>query len=894
MVTIAYEQHQLSNGLDVILHEDHTIPLVAVNVWYHVGSKNEEVGRTGFAHLFEHVMFEGTKHHNNSHFEPLQKAGANLNGSTTTDRTNYWEDVPSNYLELALWLEADRMGFLLDGLDQRKFDVQRDVVKNERRQSYENRPYGMAHWHLQSALFPLPHPYHWMTIGSQEDLDAASLDDVKDFFRRFYGPSNASLAIAGDFHPAQALELAQRYFGDLPPGENVPRIGRQDSALAGRIDIEMRDKVTLPRLYLAWPAPPEGHPDDAPLELYQAVMSDGLSSRLHRSLVYEKQIAQHAFIRYVPSEIAGQLLVQVTAAEGHSLDEIEAAVETELANIHRHPPTDEEIARSKNRIEAAHYRQLARIGGFGGRADQLNHFNVLESDAGLINTSLDRCLAVQRDDILRVAETYIANNRVRLRVLPETPLSPAAAAVDRTIMPPPAAEPAFTPSLPSRDRLPNGMGLTVVEQPGMPIVAFGLLLGAGASDDPAHLPGLAGLVGEMLSEGAAGKSSQQIANDFEFIGARLSVDSRREYTLVSTETLSKHWPRGLEMLGEIVMSPDFPQHELERVRREHLTELRRGKDEPNIIAEQLMSALVYPQASGYAHPIAGTEKSAQAITRDDLVAQFRRNYRPENARLLVVGDATREQVIRQANAIFAPWPNNPDNNDTANYNVSPPPKGEGLGGGEPPATIYLVDRPNAPQSVIRAVQPLIPRTHPDYFPLLLANYAFGGQFSARLNQNLRQDKGYSYGYQSFIQWYRRPSMLVAGGSVQSNATKESVYETIKEFNQVHSQRPITPEELANAKDGLLRAYPASFERPLSVLSQLVTLEQFDLPADYFRSVRPSLEAVTLDDLHRAAQTHIRPESLQILVVGDRATIEPPLSQLSLPIVNLTADGEPAT
>ena len=894
MVTIAYEQHQLSNGLDVILHEDHTIPLVAVNVWYHVGSKNEEVGRTGFAHLFEHVMFEGTKHHNNSHFEPLQKAGANLNGSTTTDRTNYWEDVPSNYLELALWLEADRMGFLLDGLDQRKFDVQRDVVKNERRQSYENRPYGMAHWHLQSALFPLPHPYHWMTIGSQEDLDAASLDDVKDFFRRFYGPSNASLAIAGDFHPAQALELAQRYFGDLPPGENVPRIGRQDSALAGRIDIEMRDKVTLPRLYLAWPAPPEGHPDDAPLELYQAVMSDGLSSRLHRFLVYEKQIAQHAFIRYVPSEIAGQLLVQVTAAEGHSLDEIEAAVEAELANIHRHPPTDEEIARSKNRIEAAHYRQLARIGGFGGRADQLNHFNVLESDAGLINTSLDRCLAVQRDDILRVAQTYIANNRVRLRVLPETPLSPAAAAVDRTIMPPPAAEPAFTPPLPSRDRLPNGMGLTVVEQPGMPIVAFGLLLGSGASNDPAHLPGLAGLVGEMLSEGAAGKSSQQIANDFEFIGARLSVDSRREYTLVSTETLSKHWPRGLEMLGEIVMSPDFPQHELDRVRREHLTELRRGKDEPNIIAEQLMSALVYPQASGYAHPIAGTEKSAQAITRDDLVAHFRRNYRPENARLLVVGDATREQVIRQANAIFAPWTNNPDTNDTANYNVSPPPKGEGLGGGEPPATIYLVDRPNAPQSVIRAVQPLIPRTHPDYFPLLLANYAFGGQFSARLNQNLRQDKGYSYGYQSFIQWYRRPSMLVAGGSVQSNATKESVYETIKEFNQVHSQRPITPEELANAKDGLLRAYPASFERPLSVLSQLVTLEQFDLPADYFRSVRPSLEAVTLDDLHRAAQTHIRPESLQILVVGDRAAIEPSLSQLSVPIVNLTADGEPTT
>ena len=882
MVTITYEQHQLSNGLDVILHEDHTIPLVAVNVWYHVGSKNEEVGRTGFAHLFEHVMFEGTKHHNRSHFEPLQKAGANLNGSTTTDRTNYWEDVPSNYLELALWLEADRMGFLLDGLDQRKFDVQRDVVKNERRQSYENRPYGMAHWHLQSALFPLPHPYHWMTIGSQEDLDAASLDDVKDFFRRFYGPSNASLAIAGDFHPAQALELAQRYFGDLPPGESVPRIGRQDSALSGRVDIEMRDKVTLPRLYIAWPAPPEGHPDDAPLELYQAVMSDGLSSRLHRSLVYEKQIAQHAYVRYGPSEIAGQLLVQATAAEGHSLEEVEAAVMAELENIHRHPPTDEEIARSKNRIEAAHFRQLARIGGFGGRADQLNHFNVLESDAGLINTSLDRCLAVQREDILRVAETYVGGNRVRLRVRPETPLSAAAVSVDRNIMPPPAAEPPFTPPLPARDRLPNGLGVTVVEQRGMPIVAFGLLLGAGAADDPDDLPGLAGLLGDLLAEGAAGKSSQQIANDFEYIGARLSVESRREYTLVSTETLSKHWGRGLEMMGEIVMSPDFPEHELERVRREHLTDLRRGKDEPNVIAEQLIAGLVYPPGSGYAHPLAGTEASTQAVTRDDLAAQFRRGYRPGNARLLVVGDVDREEALRRAAAVFGGW--------SAPAGEMGDAQGDLDFAETAAAALYLVDRPGAPQSVIRAVQSLIPRRHPDYFPLLLANYAFGGQFSARLNQNLRQEKGYSYGYQSQIQWYRRPSLLVAGGSVQSDATKESVLETIKEFQDAHSRRPITAEELSNAKDGLLRAYPAGFERPLSVLAQLVSMEQFGLPPDYFRSVRPALEAVTLAEVHRAAQAHLRPESLQILVVGDRATAESPLAGLGLPLTRLTADG----
>ena len=884
MVTIAFEKHRLSNGMDVILHEDHTIPLVAVNVWYHVGSKNEEMGRTGFAHLFEHVMFEGTKHHNRSHFEPLQKAGANLNGSTTTDRTNYWEDVPSNYLELALWLEADRMGFLLDGLDQQKFDVQRDVVKNERRQSYENRPYGMAHWHLQSALYPLPHPYHWMTIGSQGDLDAASLDDVKDFFQRFYGPSNASLAIAGDFHPDQALELVNRYFGDLPPAESVPRIGRQDSLLSGRVDIEMRDKVTLPRLYIAWPAPPEGHPDDAPLELYQAVMSDGLSSRLHRSLVYEKQIAQHAFIRYVPSEIAGQLLVQVTAAEGHTLDEIEAAVEAELENIHRNPPTEEEISRSKNRIEATHFRQLARIGGFGGRADQLNHFNMIESDPNLINTSLERCLAVQREDILRVAKTYVSGNQVSLRVLPETPLSAAVTTVDRNIMPPPAREPVFTPPLPVRDRLPNGMGVTVVEQGGMPIVAFGVLLGSGASSEPSDLPGLAGLVGDMLPEGAAGKSSQQIANDFEFIGARLSVDSRREYSLVSTETLTKHWGSALDMMAEVMLSPDFPQHELDRVRREHLTDLRRSKDEPNVIADRLIAGLVYPTASGYAHPIAGTEASVQAIARDDLVRQYSRSYRPGDAHLLVVGDVDRGDVMRRAAEVFGAW-------SSADSGADPSGDDELADG---PTTIFLVDRPGAPQSVIRAVHSQVPRRHPDYFPLLLANYSFGGQFSARLNQNLRQDKGYSYGYMSSIQWHRHTSMLAAGGSVQSDATKESVYETIKEFREVSGERPITPEELSNAKDGVLRAYPASFERPASVLGQLVAMEQFSLPDDYFRTVRPLIEAITLDDVHRVSQAHIRPSNLQILVVGDRGSVEGPLSELGLPIVHLTEDGEPTT
>jgi len=893
MAKISIEKISLSNGLDVILHQDPTIPVAAVNVWYHVGSKDEEMGRTGFAHLFEHVMFEGSEHHNSSFFEPLQKAGANLNGSTTPDRTNYWEDVPSNYLELALWLEADRMGFLLEALDQQRFDIQRDVVKNERRQSYENRPYGMAHWHIQEALFPLPHPYHWMTIGSQEDLDAASLDDVKDFFRRYYAPSNASLAIAGDFQRDHAVELVNRYFGDLPPGPPLTRKGRLDSPLAGRVELEIRDRVSLPRVYVSWPTPPDFSEDDAPLELLQAVLSDGLSSRLHRALVYEKQIAQSASIMYHPGEAAGQFTAQVTAAPGHDLEEVEAALDAEIERVRIEPPTDEEISRVRNRLEASHYRQLARIGGFGGLADQLNHFNVFANDPELINTSLDRYMAVQRADILRVSESILDHRQVRLKVLPEQSLAQSVTvALDRTLMPEPAVEPSFTPPIPQRHRLDNGLEISVVEQPGHPIVAFGLMLGAGALADPESVPGLASFTSQMLAEGTTSRSSLELASDFEFIGSRLSTDVRREFTLLATETLTKHWPTALSIMADMVQNPTFPEHELERVRRELLTDLRRGKDDPTFVAEMITPGLVFSKDSGYGHPIHGTESAITSLTKNDVVRQFKEAYGPEGSTLLVAGDVTLEDVVDQAQEALGAW--------TADVAVSSHRNGEGGGArasakyGNGVTTIYLVDKPGAAQSVIRAVQTTIPRHHTDYFGLLLLNYSFGGQFSARLNQNLRQDKGYSYGYNSGIQWHQGPSVLSAGGSVQTDVTKESVVETLREFNDVHHSRPISEEELTSAKAGILQSYPASFERPGQVINQLLQLTLFDLPNDYFQSVKPSIEKVSLGDVHRIGRELVEPDGLSTLVGGDREVIEPGLRELELPVVLLTDDGAETT
>ena len=881
MVSISFEKVTLSNGLDVILHQDNSIPLVAVNVWYHVGSKDEELGRTGFAHLFEHVMFEGSKHHNSSHFEPLQKAGANLNGSTTPDRTNYWEDVPSNYLELALWLEADRMGFLLDALDQQRFDVQRDVVKNERRQSYENRPYGMASQHIQEALFPLPHPYHWMTIGSQDDLDAANLEDTKNFFRRFYSPSNSSLAIAGDFRREQAMDLVNRYFGDLPPGPALPRLGRHDSPLVGRVELEMRDRVSLPRVYISWPTPEAFHADDAPLELLQAILADGLSSRLHRELVYRQQIAQSVEIRYHAGEIAGQFQVVVTAADGQDLAKVESATDAELARVRQEPPTDEEIARSKNRIEAAHYRQLAHIGGFGGRADQLNHFNIFAVNPDLINSSLDEYMAVQRDDILRVTESLLDRPQVRMHVLPEKTLSPSGTTVDRWVMPAPAQEPAFTPPTPQRRQLSNGLRIAVVEKRGMPMVCFGLYLEAGAITDTEEQPGLAGITAQMLAEGTESRSSQEIAAAFEFIGSGVSTDARREYAFLSSEAMTKHWPTALELLADLVNNPTFPDHELERMRREHLTDLRRGLDDAGVIAERISPGLVFPRSTGYGHPVSGTEEAVSAMTRPDIIGKFQRDYGPASATLIVAGDVSMEEVYAQAEAHLGNW--------SGNGAYSNPP-GEVSHHPFDQSTIYLVDRPGAAQSVIRAVQPTISRHHPDYFALTLLNYAFGGQFSARLNQNLRQDKGYSYGYHSSVQWHHGPSLLQAGGSVQTAVTKDSVQETLREFSDIHGSRPITQEELDASKAGILLGYPASFERPPMILGHLVQLVQFRLPDDYFQTVRSQLEAISLADVHRVAAEQIRPSNLRVLVVGDREAVEAGLRELGLPLVMLDVRG----
>ena len=905
-INVAFEKHTLSNGLDLILHEDHSIPVAAVNVWYHVGSQNEEPDRTGFAHLFEHIMFKGSKHHNREYFMPLQEVGANVNGSTSPDRTNYYENVPAEYLELALWLESDRMGYLLDALDQASFDVERDVVKNERRQSYENRPYGLAGQEIRRALFPPNHPYNWEVIGSQEHLDAASIEDVKAFFRRFYAPNNASLAIAGDIDVSATKLLVEKYFGDLPPAASVPRIERWVPQLDGEIRLNLEDRVQLHRLYFAWLGPPRFDPDEAALDILMSILGEGRSSRCYRSLVYAKQIAREVNARYSAMEIAGEIRLDATLAPAGGVDEAERALLAEIDRLKTEPPSEEEVQRAVNRLEARHVRRLESVGGFGGRANLLNYYNVFAGDPGRLNRDFDRYLAVRPADIGHVARRYLGPARVRLLVTPKEQVAPSGGQIDRYQQPVAGRPHEFRPPVPQRLRLRGGLDLLVVEKRTVPTIAAAVYFPEGALADPSDRPGLASLTTRLLTEGTSSRTSLQIAEESEFLAARLGVDVHREYNVTGTEVLTRHWPSALGLLADILANPVFPEREVERVRKERLTDLRRLRDDANAIADRVSTGVLYGRDTPYGHPTSGREVAIAALTRDELGAHHQRLFLHRRPTFILVGDIDADDAVRQLEAAFGDWgedsvtrggPLPPGGGGLGRGGSSPSPTavGEGWGEGSPaqPTTIYLVDKPGAAQSVITAGQLSVSRRDPDHLPLVVMNMAFGGQFTARLNMNLREDKGYTYGYRSQFAWRLARSSFLAGGAVQTAVTKEALIETLKEFRDLHGERPLSEDEFEKARLGLIRGFPPTFETPGQVLGRLVDIVHYGLADDYNSGLVERLQAVTLDDVHRAAAEHVDPDGLSIIVVGDRAAIEQGIQELGLPIVYLDYEGEPA-
>ncbi|WP_435010862.1 M16 family metallopeptidase [Tundrisphaera lichenicola] len=894
------ETYKLANGLEVILHEDHTTPFVGVNLWYKVGSKDEKPGRTGFAHLFEHLMFQGSEHHDSEYFGPLEKLGAQINGSTNTDRTNYYEALPTNGLEVALWLESDRMGFLLPALTQGKLDNQRDVVKNERRQRVDNVPYGQSRERLDEVLYPSDHPYHHSVIGSMADLSAASLEDVSNFFRTYYSPNNASLAIAGDFDPTEARKLVEKYFGPIPKGPEVTKPEPSVPVLTESQHITMTDAVQLSLTQLVWPTVPTGHPDEAPLDALASILGQlPNENRLFRALQYDKQLAAQASAFHPTANLGGTFRVSIVPQKGQKLDDLIAISDAEIDRLKKDGPTEDEVRKVKNSVESSSIFSLQTA---QNKSDFLNRYNVTYGDPLAYKAELARNYAVTADDVKRVANKYLVANRIRLDVNPgpktprpeeaevdraaQSPLPKVAAkpiedSFDRDKEPAPGPNPTFQPAPAVRRKLSNGLEVLIVERHNLPIVALNLVVKGGETLVPIGKEGLAPLTGSLLTEGTTTRNSLQLAGELAELGASIDGSGGDESCSLSLTTLTRQLPKALDLYTDVLLHPSFPDKELERLRVQRLAALLRRSDNPPSIAGIVFPKIIY----GDKHPYGryDTPESIKSLKRDDVVALYKSLFVPNNSALIVVGDTTPDAIIPVLEDALKEWkPGSP----VARVAPETPESS--------PVTVFLVDKPGSAQSILSVGQVGVPRNTPDYFPISIMNAVLGGQFSSRINLNLREDKGYTYGARSGFSFRLGAGPFQAGAPVKTEDTRPALIELIKELTDITGPRPVTDTELAFAKDRVVKGFPSRFESVNGVASALDDVVLYDLPADFYTTYRDQVDAVTKADVERVAKKYLDPSRMAILIVGDRAKVEPTLKDLPFAkeIQILDTDGNP--
>jgi zinc protease len=889
---INYTEFKLKNGLRVIFHEDHSTPIVGVNLWYHVGSKNEVPGKTGYAHLFEHMMFQGSKNYDDDYFKPIQEAGGTLNGSTNSDRTNYYEVVPSNFLELALFMEADRMGGLLDVLNEAKLANQRDVVKNEKRQNYDNQPYGLIGAKINETLYPADHPYHWLTIGSLDDLTKASREDISAFFRTYYTPRNASLAISGDFNPVEARRFVEKHFGKIPGGPAVTRPNPPQPRLTESREIVMQDRVTLPRLYLVWPSMPAYDKDEPAADALANILGGGKSSRLYKTLVYDRQIAQNVFANNGSQEIAGRFQIVATARPGKKLEELESVINAEIARIKDQGVTQEEVDRSYNATEAGFIFGMQTV---QGKNDQLNQYATFVGKPGYFQQDLARYRRVTAEDVKRAANTYLIEHRLKATVLPrgkEKPAEPAAESAataakpaaatpspqvvaKRTAddsskwkLPTPKADPKFTLPGMQRRQLSNGLEVVIVEHHEVPVVTMNLVIKSGSAADPQNRAGLASFTADLLDEGTNKRSALEISNALTDIGARLGTSADWDSSSTNLTTLTRHLDKALDIYADVVTNPAFNEDELKRARTARVTAIKQQKDNANAIANIVYASILYGRNHPYGHPASGDEDSLNAVKATDVRHFYESFYRPNNSTLIVVGDVKPATIMPKLERAFGGWVKG----DVPVVEIPSAQNREQAG-------IYIVDRPGSAQSVISIGQIGVARSTPDYFPLLVLNTMLGGQFVSRVNLNLREDKGYTYGARTSFDYRRGAGPFAASAGVFTNVTKESVAEFMKELRGVRGEIPITEKELEFSKQAIIRGFPRGFETPGQMANRLGDVVLYDLPDDYFNSYIQNVRAVTLDDVQRVANQHLDPAKMAILIVGDRKVIEPGLRSL---------------
>ena len=904
--TLNFEKYKLKNGLDVILVEDHRLPLVAVNLWYHVGPANEKQGRTGFAHLFEHMMFQGSKHvGDDQHFKLLEAAGASdINGTTGFDRTNYFQTLPSNQLELALWLESDRMGFLLDTLDERNLANQRDVVRNERRQNRENQPYGLVNEGMFHQLFPKNHPYYAVVIGSHADIEAARLADVREFFKLYYAPNNASLAVVGDIDKAKTKALIEKYFGPIPAGQPVPKIDAVTPPITAERRAVVTDQVELPRVYMSWLTDPIYKPGNAEADLLARIIGGGKYSRLYKRLVYEKQIAQDVTAFNQSAALGSVFVISATAKPNVKPEDLEKAIDEELDAVRKEGVRAEELERARNLVQTQIVRGLETLGGFGGVADRLNQYNHYLGDPNYLAQDLSRYDKVTPATALKLAqEKFGKDKRVVVYGVPgkkviddppktaeaekaatATPAAPAASNPQEQDWraQPPAGGAASKLSLPApkKFKLANGLTVLLVEQHNLPMVSVGLTVLSGSELNPLDKPGLASFTADMLDEGTEKRSTLQLAEDAAQIGATLGTTSFSDASILNISALKKNADAAMELMSDVALHPSFAQKEIDRVRNTRLTLIQQQRDNPNALANRVFNNAVYGDKHPYGFPEIGTTDSVKAITRDDMVNFWKAGYVPGNAALVVAGDITEKELRALAEKYFGGWTGGAPSLKRPDVGASGARR------------ILVVDKPNAPQTALRIGHVGVARSNPDYVPLEVMNLGLGGLFSSRINMNLREKNGYTYGAFSAFEYRRGLGPFYSGGGVRTNVTAPAVKEVFSEIDRMRTTR-MTDDELRTAKDSFARSLAGLFETTGRTVGTIADLFIYDLPQDFYSTLPTRIDAVTAADVQRVAEKYLRPDSTVVVAVGDRSKIEPELQKLNFGSVEARdLDGKP--
>jgi len=916
---IPYTRFTLPNGLTVVVSEDHKAPVVAVAMWYHVGSAREPIGKSGYAHLFEHLMFERSGHHNGNYFQPFEKVGATgMNGTTANDRTNYFETVPTTALDMALWMESDRMGYLPDALDLQEVDQQRGVVQNEKRQD-ENEPYGLrVQEDIEANAYPLNHPYHHDTIGSMKDLNAASLDDVKTWFRSYYGPANATLVLVGDITPAEARAKALKYFGEIPAGPPVARLQPWTFPRSSSTRGTMSMDVPQVHIYREWNTPQDGSEADGLLSLAAMVLGTGKTSRLYQRLVYQDKLADDVSLNQSSGELASQFELEVDVKKGIDPAKVEAAVADVWNTFLKDGPTADELERAKTSYRAFYVRRLEDVGGFSGKATLLAASQVYQGDPGAWRKDLAAMTAATPQQVRDAAQQWIGKGDYTLTVSPlakgatastadvaETGglgIAPGAPApviparqdwrtvksdVDRSKgVPEVTTFPELKFPVLQHAKLDNGIEVVLAERHGVPLMQAQLLFDAGYAADQGRKLGTSSFTMSMLDEGTADLDSVEIAKRRQRLGSVINTGCGLDDCSATLDTLSDKLVPSLELLADIVRHPAFRDADVTRLRGQWLAGIEQEKAQPIGMALRTLPPLLYGKGHAYAIPFTGTgtEASIKALTSGDM-RDFMRDYiRPDNVRILVAGDIAMDKLVPQLNAVFGDW--KVPTTAVPHKNIA---KVEYPG----KVRVYLMDRPGSLQSVILAGEVAPPTEAPNNLEIGTMNGAFGGTFTSRLNMNLREDKHWAYGAFSFLQNAvgQRPFMLYA--PVQTDQTAPSITETLMEATAVIGPKPLSHDEIQKIKDNDVRAMPGEYQTTEAVLNAMQGIALYHRPDDYVQTLKSRIEAQSDRAVQAAADEVIKPDQLTWVIVGDLKKIEAPIRNLKLGEVQvLDADGKP--